>query len=154
MSNTIYYRHTYEKSFLDSTNKKNKLQEIIIDGEKGLSFSLMKLEGPKYVKINVKEISKDKFSLKKRVDQENTSQDLTLPELKKMITSDKSLLFIKKYIDEERSIVSKNKKTLSGGRKISKKTSKKLSKKLSKKTSKKPSKKISKKTSKKTSRKK
>ena len=141
---------------------KHLVKESIIDGEKGLSFVLTKKEGEKFHRVFVKETSKDKFELKEKVDEKETTKDIDMAELKKMLKSNKDLEFVKAYVENERGSYKGGAKK--GSKKSSKKASKKGSKKMSggdpepltggaKKGSKKSSKKGSKKSSKKGSKK-
>ena len=146
------FRHEYQRK----TNNKGVhelLKEGLMDGEKGLSFVLTKKVGDKFHRINVSETDKDKFQVKEKIDENETTKDIDMAELKKMIKSNKDLTFVKNYIENERT-------NFQGGapKKSSKKASKKSSKKASKKSSKKSSmkggaKKSSKKASKKSSKK-
>ena len=72
-----------------------------------------------------------------KVDNKETSKEIDLPELKKMIKNNKDLLFVKNYLENE-----KNK---TGGKADIKKVSKKATKKSTKKSTKKGTKKSSKK---------
>ena len=133
---SVTFRHEFNRVLKDKGTK-NILKEQIIDGIKGLSFILLIKEGEKFTKIQVKEISKDKFSLKMKVDNKETSKEIDLPELKKMIKNNKDLLFVKNYL--------KNEKNKTGGKADIKKVSKKATKKSTKKSTKKGTKKSSKK---------
>jgi hypothetical protein len=163
----VVYRYEHNKQF-----KKNNIgytyKKSIIDGGKGLTFSFVKKEDNTFYRINVREISKDKFNVKEKKNDVESNTDKTMSELKKIISDNKDLVFVKDYLEKERSLYMKDEqsgtvekkssKKLVGGEKKSdktaKKTSKKASKKSSRKTSKKPSKKSSRKTSKKASRRK
>jgi len=104
---------------------KHLVKESIIDGEKGLSFVLTKKEGDKFHRLFVKEISKDKFELKEKVDEKETTKEVDMAELKKMLKSNKDLEFVRDYVDKERGSYK------GGAKKSSKKGSKKSSKKRS-----------------------
>ena len=133
------FRHEYQRK----TNNKGVqelIKENLMDGEKGLSFLLTKKVGDKFYRINVREIEKDKFEVKEKIDEEETTKEIDMKELVKIIKLNKDLSFVKNYIDNERSNFQ------GGAMKISyKKASKKVSKKVLKKVSKKASKKVSKK---------
>ena len=138
------FRHEYQRK----TNNKGVhelIKEGLMDGEKGLSFVLTKKVGDKFHRINVSETDTDKFQVKEKIDEKETTKEIDMAELKKMIKSNKDLAFVKNYIENERSNFK------GGAKKSSKKASKKGSKKSSKKASKKSSKKGSKKGSKKSS---
>ena len=131
---------------------KHLVKESIIDGEKGLSFVLTKKEGEKFHRVFVKETSKDKFELKEKVDEKESTKEIDMAELKKMLKSNKDLEFVKAYVENERGSYKGGAKKLRGGddhpgltggddhpgltggaKKGSKKSSKKSSKKGSKK---------------------
>ena len=104
---------------------KHLVKESIIDGEKGLSFVLTKKEGDKFHRIFVKETSKDKFEVKEKVDEKETTKEVDMAEVKKMLKSNKDLEFVRDYVDKERGSYK------GGAKKSSKKGSKKSSKKRS-----------------------
>ena len=116
-------------------DKKYNYKEHIIDGEKGLEFSLLKKEGEKFYKVKVKETSKDSFSLTEKIGEKETTKEIDFKELTKMLKSNKDLEFAKKYVETDRgkykgledALLSEE---LAGGKK---KTTKKASKKVSKK---------------------
>jgi hypothetical protein len=155
INNTVPFRHENKKSF-KVKGVKHLIKESIIDGEKGLSFVLTKKEGDVFHRISVKEISKDKYEVKEKKDDKETSKEIDSAELKKML-KDKDLSFVKSFIENERALYKSGGSNLnidqSGGvKKASKKSSKLSVKKTSKKTSKsnvKKSSKVSKKSSKK-----
>ena len=78
------FRHEYQRK----TNNKG-VQELIkeglMDGDKGLSFVMTKKVGDKFHRINVRETDKDKFELKEKVGEKETTKELDMTELKKMI---------------------------------------------------------------------
>ena len=108
-----------------------------MDGENGLSFVMTKKVGDKFHRINIQETSKNNFELKEKIDEKETTKEIDMTELKKMIKSNKDLAFVKNYIENERNDFH------GGAKKASKKASKKVSSKAPKKASKKASKKTS-----------
>jgi hypothetical protein len=159
---TVTFRHENQKSFKQK-GVKHLIKESIIDGEKGLSFVLTKKSGDKFHRIYVKELSKDKFEVKEKIDDKESTKEVEIADLKKMLKADKDLTFVKDYIDNERGTY-KGKggagqcggdeppvPQTGGKKKASKKTSKKGSAKAVKKGSAKPVKKSSKKGSRKSS---
>ena len=154
---SVVFRYTNDKQF-----KKNgvghTIKEHIIEGERGLSFLYLKKEGNNFYKVDAREVTKDKFSIREKKGDKETMTELSLAEVKKMLNENKDLSFIKNYIEKERgtykgitkkisvNAVIKKKKSITGGaKKRSKQVSKKkLSKKASKKTTKRKSKKKSK----------
>jgi hypothetical protein len=116
-------------------DKKYNYKEYIRDGEKGLEFSLLKKEGDKFHKVNVKETSKDSFTLTEKVGDKETSKEIDIKELNKMLKSNKDLEFAKKYVETDRGKYKGLENTLlseelaGGKKKITKKASKKVSKK-------------------------
>jgi hypothetical protein len=103
------------KSYKDKTGK-NTIQETIIDGGKGLSFYLLHKESDgKFYRISVKEDEKKPgdFSVKEKINEKETDQNLDMPKILKLIKSSK-FDFIRNYIENDRA---KYKKELDGGRK-------------------------------------
>ena len=98
---TVTFRHENQKSF-KLKGVKHLVKESIIDGEKGLSFVLTKKAGEKFHRIYVKETSKDKFELKEKVDEKETTREIDMVEVKKMLKVDKDLGFVKDYVENER----------------------------------------------------
>ena len=95
------FRHEYQRK----TNKKGILELIkegLMDGENGLSFVMTKKVGDKFHRINIQETSKDNFVLKEKIDEKETTKEIDMTELKKMIKSNKDLVFVKNYIENER----------------------------------------------------
>jgi hypothetical protein len=154
---TVVYRYSTSKQF-KLKGVKHAIKENITDGTgSGLSFFFLKKEGEDFYKVDVKEINKDNFLVKEKKGDKETSKEISLTELKKMLKV-KELAFVKDYIENLRGKYggAKIRSSSTGGakkssKKSSKKVSKKSSKKVSKKVSKKPSKKSSKKLSKKSS---
>ena len=98
---TVTFRHENQKSFKQK-GVKHLIKESIIDGEKGLSFVFTKKSGDKFTRIHVKETSKDNFEVKEKIDEKETTKEIDMPELKKMLKSNKDLDFVKNYVDSER----------------------------------------------------
>ena len=121
----VVYRHENNKQF-----KKNgvghTIKEKIIEGDRGLTFEFVKKEGNDFYRISAREVSKDMFNIiEKKGDKESTS-DKGLADVKKMLSENKDLAFIKNYIEKERGTykgLEDNKKVISGGSKKTKKTS-------------------------------
>ena len=112
---TVFFRHDLNKSYKDKTGK-NTIQETIIDGGKGLSFYLLHKESDgKFYRISVKEDEKKPgdFSVKEKINEKETDQNLDMPKILKLIKSSK-FDFIRNYIENDRA---KYKKELDGGRK-------------------------------------
>ena len=99
--NTVTFRHENTKSFKQK-GVKHLVKESIIDGELGLSFILTKKAGEKFHRVSVKETSKDKFELKEKVDEKESTKEIDMAELKKMLKSNKDLGFVKDYVENER----------------------------------------------------
>jgi len=97
----VVFRYENNKQF-----KKNgvgyTLKESIIEGDRGLSFSLTKKEGNNFYRISARETSKDMFNIREKKGDNETSIDKGLADVKKMISENKDLLFIKNYIEKER----------------------------------------------------
>ena len=95
---------------------KNLIKESIIDGEKGLSFVVTKKEGDnKFHRIFVKEISKDKFEVKEKIDDKETTKEIDMSEVKKMLKANKDLGFVKDYVDNERGSYKGGSRKMKGG---------------------------------------
>lgn len=95
------FRHEYQRK----TNNKGILELIkegLMDGEKGLSCVMTKKVGDKFHRINIQETSKDNFLLKEKNDEEETTKEIDMTGLVKMIKSNKDLEFVKNYIENER----------------------------------------------------
>jgi len=107
-------------------NVKFFTKQSIIDGPKGLYFKYTKKEGDNYYKITAKEITKDNFNVKEKKEGAETSSDINMTELKKILKSNKDLEFVNDYVLKERT-------KYKGG--SIKKSSRKSSRKSSKKTS-------------------
>jgi hypothetical protein len=99
---TVTFRHEFNKSF-QVKGVKQLIKESLLDGAKGLSFVLTKKEGEKFHRIQVKEISKDKFSVKEKINDNETTNEISMVDLKKMIKANKNLLFVKEYLESDRS---------------------------------------------------
>ena len=141
---------SFTKNGLKTTHK-----ESIIDGAKGLSFSVLHKEGEAFHRLMAKQLESGEFEVKEK---KNNDDEVVSTKSEKdvmaMVNDMKELKFVADYVKKDR------KKYQEGGKKkkATKKSSKKSSKKPSKKSSKvmkggkkKSSKKSSKKTSKKTS---
>lgn len=98
---TVTFRHENQKSF-KLKGVKHIVKESIIDGEKGLSFVLTKKTGEKFHRIYVKETAKDKFELKEKVDDKESTKPIDMAELKKMLKAESDLDFVKQYVENER----------------------------------------------------
>ena len=135
------YRYNYRSSYM-LKDKKHVVQESLIDGEKGLEFKFIIINGDKFKRINVKETSPDEFSLKiKEDDNPETTKTLSLAEFKKFLKSTKEIEFVKNYFENDRgkykgfdlednNIINEN---INDMYTSVKKKSKKISKKISKK---------------------
>jgi ssDNA-specific exonuclease RecJ len=99
---TVTFRHENQKSF-KLKGVKHLVKESIIDGEKGLSFVLTKKAGEKFHRIYVKETAKDNFELKEKIDDKESTKEIDMAELKKMLKAEKDLEFVKDYVENERS---------------------------------------------------
>ena len=131
---SVVYRYEHNKQF-----KKNgvghTIKEKITEGDRGLSFEFTKKEGNNFYRVNVKETTKDMFNIREKKGDIDSTSDKSLADVKKMVSDNKDLTFVKQYIDKERGTykgkneeseeVKTKKKSISGGaKKKSKKTSK------------------------------
>jgi hypothetical protein len=143
---TLKFRH--EKNVVKTVNGvKYTYKENILDGEKGLSFSLLVKKGESdFFNIRVSQ-NGEVFNVKETKGKDVKEYDATDADIKKMLKTNKDLEFVNEYMKD---------RVKGGKKKASKKESMKVSKKGSKKSmkvSKKESKKVSKKGSKKSSKK-
>jgi len=135
------YRFEHNRSYM-LNDKKHVIKENLIDGEKGLSFTFLKKEGDKFIRITVNETSKDNFVMKKKIDEgSETSETLDLKTFKKLLKDNKNLDFVKTYFENDRGKykgleLQENDELLGGKKKVSKKkaSKKKASKKKVSKT--------------------
>ncbi|VVU95621.1 hypothetical protein CPAV1605_1373 [seawater metagenome] len=146
---TVTYRFENNLSTKGKDGVKTSIKQSIIDGAKGLSFQFLVKEGEKnFYRVSGKEMSKDKFEITEKVNDDITKTEMSVDELHKFLKSKKGDLdFVVSYIKNDRA------KYQAGGAKRRKAASKKTSKKTSKKAAKKTSRKAAKKTSKKASKK-
>jgi hypothetical protein len=121
----VVYRHENNKQF-----KKNgvghTIKEKIIEGDRGLTFEFVKKEGNDFYRISAREVSKDMFNIIEKKGEKESTSDKGLADVKKMLSENKDLAFIKNYIEKERGTykgLEDNKKIISGGSKKTKKTS-------------------------------
>jgi hypothetical protein len=98
---SIRYTYTNNVSYY-LNNEKIVKKESIIDGTKGLSFLFLFKNNEKFYRLIAKEISKDKFSIKEKINDKETNTELDLSDLKKMLKN-KDLEFVKNYIEKEQS---------------------------------------------------
>jgi len=96
------FRYDFQRSFKLKGVKYSRKESIMDGEEKGLTFNLTKKNGEKFYRINVKEISKDKFEVKEKVDEKETTKEVDMAELKKMLKTNNELEFVKLYVDKER----------------------------------------------------
>lgn len=84
-------------------DKKHVVQESLVDGEKGLEFKFIIINGEKFKRINVKETSKDEFTLKIKEDENpESTKTLSLADFKKFLKSTKEIEFVKNYFENDR----------------------------------------------------
>ena len=121
----VVYRHENNKQF-----KKNgvghTIKEKIIEGDRGLTFEFVKKEGNDFYRISAREVSKDMFNIIEKKGEKESTSDKGLADVKKMLSENKDLAFIKNYIEKERGSykgLEDKKKIISGGSKKTKKTS-------------------------------
>jgi len=139
-SDLTYLHKIVEQHVKDG--KATTLEEIVVDGPKGLSIKYFSKSGDNLEKIIIYG-KNDSFTMKSADGEKIFTKAELLDELK----SNKKLKFA---IDYTKTIKSVKSEQMGGAKKkVSKKSSKKSSKKVSKKSSKKVSKKVSKKSSKK-----
>jgi hypothetical protein len=133
---TVTYRYEQNNTFVKK-GIKHTIKESVIDGEYMTVFFLQKI-GEDFYQMNAKEVNKDKFEVKEKKGDKETTSEIDIKELVKKLKEFK--------LDNIINYISKERGTYKGG---AKKISKKVSKKPTKKSSKKPTKKSSKKTTKK-----
>jgi len=181
---TVKFRHELSRTEYGPKGK-SVTKENIINGDKGLSFRFLKKDDTNFYKIELKQDGDKYVGTEKNGDKsEPKPVSFSESELKKLLSSNKNLIFVKEYLENNKSSSKTSKSKQSGGVKDQcggsklnslekepqekskmssnmsggeKKSSKKASKKKSKKSSKKKSKKMTggaKKSSKKASKKK
>jgi hypothetical protein len=103
---TVTYRH--ERNERKMVNGVNQLiKEQIIDGEKGLSFSLLTKNDHKdgkseFYRISAMETEKDSFAVKEKVNDKETEKTMTMDEVKKMLKSNKDLNLLYLILHQEK----------------------------------------------------
>ena len=128
-SNIVFLHENSDSSIKNGVKISKK--EKLIDGDKGLSFHYLNKSSKKFYMVTVKEISKDKFSIReKEDDKEIPDKIVDAKGLKTFVSKNKKLNFVAKYL-KVRSKIQKG-----GAKKSSRKSSKKA-KKSSRKSSKK-----------------
>ena len=95
------FRHEYQRK-INNKGVHELIKEGLMDGNRGLSFILTKKVGDKFYRISVNETDKYKFQVKEKIDDNETTRDIDMAELKKMIKFNKDLTFVKNYIENER----------------------------------------------------
>ena len=126
---TVTYRHENNFSF-KKKGVKYVINENVIDGEKGLSFSFLEKHGEddsKFYKIFARETDKDKFEVNEKKNGKEDTKEVSMDQLLKMIKANKNLSFIDNYLSKERGNYGKVKKS---SRKSSTRKSSKSSKSL------------------------
>lgn len=98
---SVVYRHENSKSF-KVKGVKRLVKESLIYGERGLSFVLTTKKGDQFHRIYVKEIMKDYFELKEKVNEKETTSQIKMAELKNMLEFNNDLKFVKEYIENKR----------------------------------------------------
>jgi hypothetical protein len=101
MSSNITYRKENSRRF-KLKGVTHLVKESIIDGSKGLSFIFTKKIGDEFSRIFAKEIEKDKFKVTEKINDKESTKEMTMTELNKMLKSNKDLYFVKEYISNER----------------------------------------------------
>ena len=152
---TVTFRHEKSRSEKTKNGNKSVRKEMLIDGEKGLTFTFLYKDGDdenKFYKIAVKSEDGKKYTVVEKKGEKETTTEMSKAEVEKITTGDKNLAFALLYMTKGPSAL-KSSKGKKKAKKVSKKAKKKVSKKAKKKVSKKVSKKAKKKVSKKSSKK-
>ena len=115
---TVTYRHDNSMSY-KKNGEKHALKENLIDGEKGLSFHYLKKEGEKkFFSISVKELSKDRYSVKIKDGDKSDDKEMNMADLAKVIKSNPGLKYVDNFLSKDRSVYKGRKtarKTQRGG---------------------------------------
>ena len=101
MSSPVF-RHEYQRK-VNNKGVQELVKEGLMDGEKGLSFILIKKIGDKFYRVNVRQTDKDRFEMTEKKYDKETTKEINISELEKLLKSNKDLNFVKNYIDNERS---------------------------------------------------
>jgi hypothetical protein len=84
----VVFRYSQESKF-KKNGIKNTIKEKITEGDKGFSFVYIKKEGDKFYKIYAKETEKNKFNIIEKIDEKETTSDVSDKELLKILKTHK-----------------------------------------------------------------
>ena len=112
---TVKFRHELSRMRQGSKGK-SIIKENIIDGDKGLSFRFLKKEDNDFYKIELKQDG-DKYVGTEKNGDKNEPKPVSFSEsdLKKLLSSNKNLIFVKEYLENNKSSSKSSKSKQSGG---------------------------------------
>lgn len=84
----VVFRYSQESKF-KKNGIKNTIKEKITEGDKGFFFVYLKKEGDKFYKIYAKETEKNKFNIVEKIDEKETTSDVSDKELLKILKTHK-----------------------------------------------------------------
>ena len=114
---TVKFRHELSRMRQGSKGK-SITKENIIDGDKGLSFRFLKKEDTSFYKIELKQDGDKYVGTEKNGDKsEPKPVSFSESELKKLLSSNKNLIFVKEYLENNKSSSKSSKSKQSGGEK-------------------------------------
>ena len=112
---TVKFRHELSRMRQGSKGK-SITKENIIDGDKGLSFRFLKKEDTSFYKIELKQDGDKYVGTEKNGDKsEPKPVSFSESELKKLLSSNKNLIFVKEYLENNKSSSKSSKSKQSGG---------------------------------------
>ena len=107
---SINYIYNHEEVIYNG-NDKNIIREKIIDGSKGLSFSITIKKDNELHEIYVKETDKDSYLFSEKINKNIISEKtLNYKDLLKLIENNKNLKFVSNYINNIKNTIKKSKR--------------------------------------------
>ena len=103
-SSTVKFRHEHNQTY-KLKGVKHTIKELIIDGDKGLSFMFLKKVGEEqknFYKIYANEVEAGKFSVKETKGEKETETEMSEADVKKMLKGNKDLDFVRTWWEEKR----------------------------------------------------
>jgi len=107
---SINYIYNHEEVIYNG-NDKNIIREKIIDGSKGLSFSITIKKDNELHEIYVKETDKDSYLFSEKINKNIINEKtLNYKDLLKLIENNKNLKFVSNYINNIKNTIKKSKR--------------------------------------------
>ena len=108
---SVFYRYNYNLSFVDDTTKQ-VTKHTIIDGDKGLSFKYISINGKEFYKFEALEIKNGTFAIKEKINTVETTKTLSYTELLNIINTTDILKFVLDYINKKSTGLSTKSKSI------------------------------------------